>query len=1010
MANSPSLASLKAKAQTARTATTNAAKKVGHQISTGAKYLSNKGHQIFLSVPKDYNQEIGSGLNDLVKAADELGIQVQNEERDNTALTKEIFGTTEKLLGFTERGIFLSAPQVDKLIQKHQKLSKHLESAENIGGNLGKAQGVLSSLQNILGITLSGIELDDLIKKQKNGEDVSQTDLAKASIDLVNQLVDTASSVAGNIDSFSDNIKHIGEALKNTKYLNGLGNKLQNIPDVGKLGNGLDAVSGILGAVSASLILANKDAHAGTKAAAGVELTTKVLGNVGKVVSQYVIAQRVAAGLSTTAATAGLIASAVSLAISPLSFLAVADKFKNAKEIETFGERFKKLGYEGDSLLASFHKQSGAIDATLTTITTALNAVSAGVNAAAAGSVVGAPVGALVTLITGAITGILEASKQAMFEHVASKLANEIKAWEEKHKKNYFENGYDARHAAFLEDSFKLLSEFNKTYEAERAILITQQRWDEKIGELAGITRNAANTKSGKAYVDYFEEGKRLEKAPNEFTNQVFDPLKGEIDLATNSKASTLLKFVTPTLTAGEEIRERKQSGKYQYVTELLVKGKKQWVVKGVLEHGATYDYSNLIQHVQSGTTEGNTQIQYTEIKIQSNLGKGNDKIFLAAGSSEVNAGEGHDVVYYDKTDTGLLTIDGSKSTKAGNYTVHRKLHTNEKLLREVVKEQEVSVGKRTEKIQYRDFEFAPSANRTLEANDTLHSVEEIIGSNNSDTFIGSNFADIFHGASGNDILNGNDGDDRLYGDDGNDELRGGAGNDQLYGGTGNDKLFGDEGNNYLSGGDGDDELQVKGYGFNVLRGGKGNDKLYGGSGADYLEGGEGDDYLAGGDGSDFYLYSSKSGKHTISEIGNSRDVDKLYLADLSFDRLFAEKSNDNLVLRSYDRASDYDLITFKDWFKSDKGHYKVEEIFDKDGRKLTSENIEKYIRSPHTSVSLRDSSSLDATNLNKLSSEVNKIISSAGSFNITGSVSSNSNSLSSNNLNDILINTLARA
>ncbi len=46
-------------------------------------------------------------------------------------------------------------------------------------------------------------------------------------------------------------------------------------------GDGLDVISGILSAVSASFILGNGDAHTGTKAAAGIELTSQVLGNVG---------------------------------------------------------------------------------------------------------------------------------------------------------------------------------------------------------------------------------------------------------------------------------------------------------------------------------------------------------------------------------------------------------------------------------------------------------------------------------------------------------------------------------------------------------------------------------------------------------------------------------------------------------------------------------------------------------------------------------------------------------
>ncbi|EOM2796656.1 RTX toxin hemolysin A, partial [Escherichia coli] len=198
---------------------------------------------------------------------------------------------------------------------------------------------------------------------------------------------------------------------------------------------------------------------------------------------------------------------AVMLAISPLSFLAAADKFERAKQLESYSERFKKLNYEGDALLAAFHKETGAIDAALTTINTVLSSVSAGVSAASSASLIGAPISMLVSALTGTISGILEASKQAMFEHVAEKFAARINEWEKEHGKNYFENGYDARHAAFLEDSLSLLADFSRQHAVERAVAITQQHWDEKIGELAGITRNADRSQSGKAYINYLENG-----------------------------------------------------------------------------------------------------------------------------------------------------------------------------------------------------------------------------------------------------------------------------------------------------------------------------------------------------------------------------------------------------------------------------------------------------------------------------------------------------------------------
>ncbi|TOG15218.1 hypothetical protein CGJ07_24485, partial [Vibrio parahaemolyticus] len=123
--------------------------------------------------------------------------------------------------------------------------------------------------------------------------------------------------------------------------------------------------------------------------------------------------------------------------------------------------------------------------------------------------------------------------------------------------------------------------------------------------------------------------------------------------------------------------------------------------------------------------------------------------------------------------------IDGTKATVAGDYTVTRVLGGDVKIMQEVVKEQDVSVGKRTEKTQYRSYEINHINGKKLTAIDNLYSVEEIIGTDRADKFLGSKFNDIFHGGGGDDYIEGNDGDDRLYGGKGNDTLRGGNGNDQ---------------------------------------------------------------------------------------------------------------------------------------------------------------------------------------------------------------------------------------
>ncbi|WP_442956572.1 hypothetical protein [Proteus sp. G2662] len=95
------------KLQSAGQSTKNALKKAAGQARKA-------GDKLILLIPKDYQGQ-GSSLNDLVKAADELGIEVQYEEKDSTEIAKQFFGTGEKLLGLTERGVAIFAPQLEPI-------------------------------------------------------------------------------------------------------------------------------------------------------------------------------------------------------------------------------------------------------------------------------------------------------------------------------------------------------------------------------------------------------------------------------------------------------------------------------------------------------------------------------------------------------------------------------------------------------------------------------------------------------------------------------------------------------------------------------------------------------------------------------------------------------------------------------------------------------------------------------------------------------------------------------
>lgn len=253
----------------------------------------------------------------------------------------------------------------------------------------------------------------------------------------------------------------------------------------------------------------------------------------------------------------------------------------------------------------------------------------------------------------------------------------------------------------------------------------------------------------------------------------------------------------------------------------------------------------------------------------QLNGGPGNDILEGGSGADILNGGPGQDVASYLFSEKGV-NINLSSTTIAGGHA----------------------------------------------EGDTLLHIENLGGSNFSDTLTGDSADNILFGEAGNDFLRGNAGNDILGGDAGNDRLEGGTGNDTAYyassdsgvtvrlhslaahgghatgdtfanlipvswiddtgirrteqlpdienltGSAHDDVLAGDRRDNILIGNAGDDSLYggpgggddqlYGGTGEDELYGGLGNDKLFGEEQGDDLYGGEGNDELYGGEGEDF--------------------------------------------------------------------------------------------------------------------------------------------------------------
>jgi Ca2+-binding RTX toxin-like protein len=168
---------------------------------------------------------------------------------------------------------------------------------------------------------------------------------------------------------------------------------------------------------------------------------------------------------------------------------------------------------------------------------------------------------------------------------------------------------------------------------------------------------------------------------------------------------------------------------------------------------------------------------------------------------------------------------------------------------------------------------------------DTLTGIENLIGSNNSDTLTGNTADNTLSGGLGNDQLFGGDGNDRLIGGGGNDVLNGGNGIDtadysastsgvtvNLLTGAGSG---GDAAGDTLTGvenltGSASADVLTGNNGANLLIGGTGNDSLFGGVGDDTLAGGAGADVLNGGEGMDFLDYSASATAVSINLATNT--------------------------------------------------------------------------------------------------------------------------------------------
>ena len=205
--------------------------------------------------------------------------------------------------------------------------------------------------------------------------------------------------------------------------------------------------------------------------------------------------------------------------------------------------------------------------------------------------------------------------------------------------------------------------------------------------------------------------------------------------------------------------------------------------------------------------------------------------------------------------------------------------------------------------------------------NDTLISIEGLIGGSGNDSLTGNSDNNILEGGLGNDRLDGGAGLDvasfagltagieidlsnfsgtittalgtdtlisieGLIGGSGNDVLKAGATATYLDGGAGNDFLGGSAFADTLIGGAGDDGIAA-GAGNDSLDGGDGDDTLLGQAGDDTISGGAGRDFIDGGDGADTI---NAGDANDLINGGNGNDIIN---GDAGNDSIYGDAGND---------------------------------------------------------------------------------------------------------------------
>jgi Ca2+-binding RTX toxin-like protein len=311
-----------------------------------------------------------------------------------------------------------------------------------------------------------------------------------------------------------------------------------------------------------------------------------------------------------------------------------------------------------------------------------------------------------------------------------------------------------------------------------------------------------------------------------------------------------------------------------------------------------TVSYANAVGAVAvtltaSGGSSTGADGNDTLISIENVVGSAfNDTLMGNAGANTLDGGTGSDTVSYANASGGItvtLTAAGGSSTGAGGndtlVSIENVIGSGfDDVITGNANANTLDGGLGTDAVSYANASSAVTVTLTAAGgtatggggSDTLVSFENVTGSAFNDTLTGNDAANTLDGGAGNDTIQGGGGDDVLIGGDGADTLDGGTGINTADYSASSAGVSVNLQNGKGTGGAaaGDIISNVQ----NVI-GSAFADNLVGTSGANSLSGGAGNDTLNGGGGADTLIGGAGSDTFvfkTATDIGSGPTTDSI--------------------------------------------------------------------------------------------------------------------------------------